>query len=138
MTTHDWHDWHHGYSAGALLRLVAFALRECIDDKALTDWQLEQNDFFRTLADAIERRASILHWSAYGVVSQLCSALLFTLRTLLGSGRIHPRADYLLCRLAEEQPDWIETMKRRKHWLALVKEVEKMEVRDDKHERVEE
>src|SRR5690606_25566741 len=110
---------------GALLRLVAFALRECIDDKALAQ---EPNDCFRTLAEAVEMRAGTLHWSAYGVVSQLCSALLFTLRTLYGSGRIHPRADYLLCRLAEEQPDWIETMKRRQHWLALVRE---MEVRDE-------
>ena len=128
MTTHDQHDWHHGYSAGALLRLVAFALRECIDDTALMDWQLEQNNFFRMLADAIERRAKTLHWSAYGVVSQLCSALLLTLRALYGSGSIRPRADYLLCRLAERQSDWIETMKRRQHWLALVRE---MEVRDE-------
>lgn len=118
MTTHDWH---HGYSAGALLRLVAFALRECIDDKALAQ---EPNDCFRTLADAVERRASTLHEEAYDVVSQLCSALLLTLRTLYGSGSFHPRADYLLCRLAAKQPDWIETMKRRQHWLALVQEVE--------------
>lgn len=121
MTTYDWT---HGYSAGALLRLVAFALRECIYDNPLMDWQLKHNDFFRTLADAIERRASILHWSAYGVVSQLCSALLLTLRTLYGSGSITARADYLLCRLAAEQPDWIETMKRRQHWLSVVREVE--------------
>lgn len=122
MTTYDWT---HGYSAGSLLRLVAFALRECIDDNALMDWQVEQNDFFRTLADAVERRASILHWSAYGVVSQLCRSLLFTLRTLYGSGSLTARADYLLCRLAEEQPDWIETMKRRQHWLAMVRKIEK-------------
>ena len=120
MTTHV--EWHHGYSAGALLRLVALALRECIDDKALMDWQLEQNDCFRTLADAVERRASTLHEEAYDIVSQLCSELLTTLRTLHGSGSIHPRADYLLCSLAERQPDWIDTMKRRQHWLALVQE----------------
>lgn len=120
MTTH----WHHGYSAGALLRLVALALRECANDRALMDWQLEQNDCFRTLADAVERRASTLHWSAYDIVSQLCDGLLTTLLTLYGSGSIQPRADYLLCRLAAKQPDWIETMKRRKHWLALAQEDE--------------
>lgn len=120
MTTRD--DWHHGYSAGALLRLVVLALRECVDDQALMDWQLEQNNCFHMLADAIERRASTLHESAYGVVSELCSGLLTTLRTLYGGGGIHARADYLLCRLAAKQPDWLDTMKRRKHWLASVQE----------------
>ena len=119
MTVHV--DWHYGYSAGALLRLVALALRECIDDRALMDWRREQNECFRMLANAIERRASALHEEAYGTVSLLCGALLDTLRTLYGSGSIHPRADYLLCYLAAQQPDWLNTMKRRQHWLALVK-----------------
>lgn len=120
MTAHV--EWHHGYSAGALLRLVALALRECIDDRALMDWQRKQNDGFRMLADAVDRRASTLHEGAYGVVSELCRGLLSTLLTLYGSGSIHPRADYLLFRLASQKPDWIETMKRRQHWLALVQE----------------
>lgn len=113
-------DWHHGYSAGALLRLVALALRECVE--CANDEAWEQNDCFRTLADAVERRASTLHWSAYDVVSELCYALQLTLLTLCGSGSFYPRADYLLFGLANQQPDWIETMKRRKHWLALVQE----------------
>lgn len=119
-------DWHHGYSAVALLRLVALALRECAKD-----WALEENDCFRTLvntlADAVEWRARTLHWSAYDVVSELSYAILRTLRTLYGSGSFRARADYLLCRLAAQQPDWIETMKRRKHWLASVQKDEVME-----------
>ena len=118
MTTHDWHQ---GYSAGALLRLVALALRECA---SINDEAWEQNDCFRTLvntlADGAEWRARNLDREGYDVVSELSHGILLTLRTLYGA--FHPRADYLVCRLAFQQPDWIDTMKRRQHWLAAVQE----------------
>lgn len=131
MTTHDElskDDWHHGYSAGALLRLVALALRECA---SYVNQAWEQDECFRTLvstlADTVEWRASTLHWSAYDVVSEVCQGLLFTFNSLYGGGSLTARADYLICRLAYQQPDWIETMKRRKHWLALVQDDEEVQ-----------
>ena len=116
MATTERHiEWHYGYSAAVLLRLVALALRECINVQVLLDWQQAQNKWFHLTADEIERRASSLHESAYDVVSELCGALLSQMRLLYGGGSM--RADYLICRLAERDPAWIEPLKRRKHWL---------------------
>src|SRR5690606_41193749 len=54
---------------------------------------------------------------SHALVSDICRGLLEAGRALCGAPVGANRLDYLLCRIASQQPDWIEPLKRRMSWL---------------------
>jgi len=114
-------EWHHGYAAGDILRAVARAFEEAADDRAyLPDFPefTVATEWLRATSKLVEIRARDLSPTAHDLVSDLCLWLLEVGRALIctpvGSSN---RLDYLLCDLANQQPDWIEPLKRRMSWL---------------------
>ena len=113
-------EWHHGYAAGDMLRAVARAFGEAADSRAyLPDFPefTVETEWLRATARLVEGRARNLSPTAHDLVSDICRGLLEAGRALCGAPVGANRLDYLLCRIANQQPDWIEPLKRRKSWL---------------------
>lgn len=113
--------WHHGYNAGDILRAVALACEEAADSRSdLPDLPefAAGTEFLRASSALIAYRAKNLAPTAYDVTVEICSGLLHSGRALVGTpiGGSN-RLDYLLCRIANKQADWVEPLKRRKSWL---------------------
>ena len=120
MTIRD-NEWHHGYAAGDILHAVARAFEEAADDRAyLPDFPefTVRTEWLRATSRLVEERAQRVSPTDHGLVSDLCLWLLEVGRALIctpvGSSN---RLDYLLCGIANREPDWIEPLKRRKNWL---------------------
>ena len=113
-------EWHHGYAAGDILRAVARAFEEAADSRAylprLPEFA-EETEWLRATSQLVERRARDLAPTAHALVSDICRGLLEAGRALCGAPVGANRLDYLLCRIASQQPDWIEPLKRRMSWL---------------------
>ena len=117
-------EWHHGYAAGDILRAVAKAFEEAADSRAyLPDFPefTVATEWLRATSRLVEIRARDLSPTAHDLVSDICLWLLEFGRALCGTpvGSSN-RLDYLLCDLANQQPGWIEPLKRRKSWLPSV------------------
>lgn len=113
-------EWHHGYAAGDILRAVARAFEEAADSRAyLPDFPefVAVTQWLRATAQLTEIRARNLSPTAHGLVSDICLWLLEFGRALIGTPVGSNRLDYLLCDIANQQPSWIEPLKRRKSWL---------------------
>lgn len=113
-------EWHHGYAAGDILRAVARAFEEAADRRAyLPDFPefTVATEWLRATSRLVEGRARNLAPTAHGLVSDICLGLLESGRDLCGTPLGDNRLDYLLVYLANQQPDWIEPLKRRKSWL---------------------
>lgn len=122
-------EWHHGYAAGDILRAVARAFEEAADDRAyLPDFPefVVATEWLRATSRLVEDRARNLAPTAYDLISDICLWLLESGRVLIGTpvGSSN-RLDYLLCDIANKQPDWIEPLKRRKSWLVTDQHQEK-------------
>lgn len=114
-------EWHHGYAARDILRAVAKAFEEAADSRAylpdLPEFTVA-TEWLRATSKLVEGRARNLAPTAHGLVSDICLWLLESGRALIGTpvGSSN-RLDYLLCDIANQQPGWIEPLKRRKSWL---------------------
>ena len=118
--THTMNEWHHGYQAGDILRAVARAFEEAADSRAyLPDFPefTVATEWLRATSRLVEIRARDLAPDAHGLVSDICLWLLESGRALIGTPVGSNRLDYLLCDIANQQPSWIEPLKRRKSWL---------------------
>ena len=113
-------EWHHGYAAGDILRVVAKAFEEAADIWSrlpdLPEFTMVA-EWFRATSRLVERRARNLAPTAHGLVSDICRGLLESGRALNGTPLGDNRLDYLLVYIANQQPHWIEPLKRRKSWL---------------------
>ena len=109
--------WHHGYRAPCILRAVAHSLREAAEHEreSSLEWLRDYSAWLRATARELDRRAENLSDDAYDLVSDLASGLLTTLRLLRGAPGNRP--DYLLCGLAEKDPEWLRPLRRRMDWL---------------------
>ena len=113
-------EWHHGYPAGDILHAVARAFEEAADGRAyLPDFPefTVPTEWLRATSRLIEDRARDLAPTAHDLVSDICMGLLESGRALIGTPLGDNRLDYLLVYLANQRPDWIEPLKRRKSWL---------------------
>jgi len=113
-------EWHHGYPAGDMLRAVAKAFEEAADSRAyLPDFPefTVATEWLRATSRLVEIRARDLAPTAHGLVSDICLWLLESGRALDGTPLGSNRLDYLLCAIANQQPSWVEPLKRRKSWL---------------------
>lgn len=113
-------EWHHGYTAGNILRAVARAFEEAADSRDyLPDFPefTMVAEWFRATSRLVERRARNLAPNAHDTVSDICLGLLESGRALNGTPLGSNRLDYLLVYLANQRPHWIEPLKRRKSWL---------------------
>jgi len=134
MTIRDnsYNEWHHGYAAGDILRAVARAFEEAADDRAyLPDFPefVVKTQWLRATSQLVEWRARRVSPTNYDLVSDICRWLFELGREICGTPvGASNRLDYLLCRIAYQQPDWIEPLKRRKSWLEPPTDQEKDEL----------
>lgn len=116
-------DWTHGYCAPTMLRAVVSALWEAAERRSTLP-PFEEFAFpttwIRATAHVVTLRANDLAPDAYDTVSEIARGLLAAGRALMGTPFASGRLDYLLVGLSEQQPDWIEPLKRRKEWLRTV------------------
>src|SRR5690606_14595387 len=113
-------EWHHGYAAGDILRAVARAFEEAADRRAyLPDFPefVAVTQWLRATSQLVECQARKLPPTAHGPLSDICLWLLEFGRALCFTPLGGNRLEYLLCRIASQQPDWIEPLKRRMSWL---------------------
>ena len=114
-------EWHHGYAAGDILRAVARAFEEAANDRAyLPDFPefTTRTEWLRATSRLVEERTQRVSPTDHDLVSDICRWLFELGREICGTPvGASNRLDYLLCRVAYKQPDWIEPLKRRKSWL---------------------
>lgn len=115
-TTH----WSRGYSARDIMGAIACALEEAAQEERAyyyLDEAITAADWFLASARAVRCRARNLAHDGYDVPSDIAQGLLVSGRMLAGCPVGTMRLDYLLCSLAERDPNWIVPLKRRMTWL---------------------
>lgn len=110
-------EWTHGHPAGVMLRAISCALQEAHAEKAF--FQAGERGFLESAASACADSARNLADGAYGTAVDIAKGLFTAGRALYGCPFGSIRLDYLLCRIAHKQGDWMAPLKRRTAWLRV-------------------